>query len=846
MKINFFFKKKTQFLFQLYSIDKLKLIFYSINQSVKKNPLNKSVANSPKVTFDDINYDCQLLVLENLDIETLIRVSILKRSYQQLALRIFRQRYKFERVVIDLFDQNVTMESNTLHMGSELGEYTLRGFSKLIENLQIRSNSTPPSEMVNKFGNLINEYCSETLIDFDINLENKDFLNVMKKPFKRVKNLQILKMNFDESSMNLELDELFPELWSLNLTLGNELNNAAIDREFVNLINLSVNSEMSFNLSRIFKKNPQIRKLTLRQLTSTAIFETVNRLLPHLESLYIVLEPPTRNFESNEEQNEENGLNWSPIELNSDFPIVYFENVKELLIDDYRIEPKFDFKQLKSLTLILDEFGKINAIKNDWVDFIAKNSELKKIVISNVYFTDAQLQNLLNLHNLIEVWIQCDADIITQTIVDFVGNNEQLYEFTLRIKYSWLHLTHEDDLQRSKYEELTQALGRKWKITSEAEYRFNFIRNQPDLIDEDIYSAESPYEDFDECDDQTLADFKLFDLSMFQQRLIRKKSLEFLSVKHSEKIDQCLKFIDTFFNDSFAEKTIFIHSPILSYEAIETNLPEVVHIYDSRTAWNVLKSFGHLIIKLSAVFTDECSRITEHIVKYCSKSLEEFHFGTWNGTMFGNFPGPFENIRKLTIERKVIYGKFLDKMFPNIRELHLNNIETPNASFTNRKFEHLEKITAKIAPYNGSNYLNAHDIGKLIGQNTQIQHIEIKNDHIIDYLNQIRNLETLIITNYFLNEKLFNQLDLICEKFDNLKEVSLDCGPDVHVENLVKFIKKHKNLNKVQFKVYRNPVFDHFKAHFYKNNKKWIIKESIPRKYTESQLAFIHMQINNG
>lgn len=769
-----------------------------------------------------------------MDFESLIRMSVVNKCFRQFAIRIFKQRYKaINRIEIDLFHkQKWLIDAKTLHLDSELGENFLKGFGNSIKNLHIRANSTPSLLVIKRFGYLINTYCSESLIEFNVNLSGGDFFSVMDRPFKHATNVTILKTDFYEPTMNLELDELFPELRFLNLDFATQSvsNDLIIDRQFFNLIELSVNTEIAHDFVRIFQNNPQIRKLILRQVTSTDIFKIVNGLLSQLQTIEIVLD--------------------EPIELAGELSDIHFENVEELTICDHRIQPKFTFKQLKSFTLNVDKFdGKTHGIKAEWIDFMAKNTDLNKLIISKAYFIDEQLQLLTQLHQLIEVSIQCDADISVDTIIEFLENNEQMQRFIMKMKFGWHHINHENDFQLSILDALRHALDQKWIITLDADnHLFRFIRMQTELIDEDIDSAESTVDEPVECTEYTFIDFKLFDFIIFQQKLLR--------LKKSTKIINCLGLMGIFFQNKFAEKLFAIHNPIESNEPIETELPDIVHIYDYRLAWNVVKSFGHLITKLSVIFCDSEPEMTNHIVKYCLKSLKELHLGSWDGNWLNYFHEPFENVRKLSLQRTFIYDKFLDRFFPNIKELHLNYIETFNVSFIERSFPFLENLSVNISPYNGSNYLNVIDVGKLLKHNPQIRSIKINNARyldditvLIDHLNEIVDLNFFSIKHSFLSNKLFNQLTLACEKFTNLIEIALDCGPDVQSKNVATFIKNHKALNEVRLRAHTNIDLQHFRSHFEEDvgsNRHWKITELKSQKESENQLIFINMKIQYG
>lgn len=117
-----------------------------------------------------MNWDCQLLILQQLSFEDLINVSQASKELYYLASNIFRRKYKnTNRVSITyhhyIRSQNWDISHGTLALNHALAEEFLRGFGHLIKRLEIRlANFSPEKE--NKYGYLINYYCSETLLEF--------------------------------------------------------------------------------------------------------------------------------------------------------------------------------------------------------------------------------------------------------------------------------------------------------------------------------------------------------------------------------------------------------------------------------------------------------------------------------------------------------------------------------------------------------------------------------------------------------------------------------------------------------------------------------------------------------
>lgn len=181
--------------------------------------------------------------------------------------------------------------------------------------------------------------------------------------------------------------------------------------------------------------------------------------------------------------------------------------------------------------------------------------------------------------------------------------------------------------------------------------------------------------------------------------------------------------------------------------------------------------------------------------------------------MWADQKQPFENVRKVSIGRTIEETEDemtgFEKLFPNVLKLNLESVDSFDDA--EQAFLLLEDLTINFAPYNRS-HLNASDIGKILQKNTQIRSLVSNNVELIDYLDGLKQLET----------------------------ISLDGKSDVNEETLIKVINNNENLASDHFKAYGCDIFWKLKQHFY--GSRWNITPTYNEVYwdqPETNVAYL-------
>lgn len=149
-----------------------------------------------KVNLTDLNVDC----LNRLDLVGLTNMAKISRDVAVLAGDIFRQKYADYNVVIK---GNATQGSNSSEQYSlipytsksielydlEVFQNILQFFGSNLRKITIANDADVDLTTANR---LVNEYCSESLTELNLNIISENELRQYTKPFKAVEKLSFL------------------------------------------------------------------------------------------------------------------------------------------------------------------------------------------------------------------------------------------------------------------------------------------------------------------------------------------------------------------------------------------------------------------------------------------------------------------------------------------------------------------------------------------------------------------------------------------------------------------------------------------------------------------------------
>lgn len=419
----------------------------SLRQKIQKPLRNKT-------QFIDLNVDCKLLILEQMDFASLLSIAQVGKSYSILAADVFRWKFSMKTVILNDdswldvrnaddsdYEDSGLVESFGLSIISKtleifglipksievpqfifgdtilitklkMGLTIFKHFGNDIKKLRLFYNylNSEDSKALSKH---INKYCGKSLEEFEINHCSANTLEVMLEPFERVKNVtfgyQLGRMGIS----TLPLNQLFPQLRRLSLNYIMDLNERYINCHLPHLEHLYVHVGVakSFHgahvienkLETLIKRNPQIQSLTARSI-SPRFFKTINKFLPNLEYLAI----------------------YSFFFENERF---HFDKVKKFTMkSSFGSQDNITFSHLEELS--------INCFDDcdDWFEFLGKHQTLTQFHIEHSTISDQTFEFLaMNLENLLEMSISLihSTFMAPDTIINFLVNHRKIEKFTL-------------------------------------------------------------------------------------------------------------------------------------------------------------------------------------------------------------------------------------------------------------------------------------------------------------------------------------------------------------------------------------------------------------------------------
>lgn len=252
-----------------------------INSTTEAHPIKN------KTQLMDLDIDAQLFILEKLSILELISVAETNQHFSLLVEDVFRR--KSAKKVFEILDPrygnfDALLETKDKVYIRQLAiiSLVLKQFGHLISHLVIVYSSSNKFYVhfnaINNLSELINQYCSDSLTNFEIVNYYETFFDKMVKPFKNVKQLSIRGKFNSLGSDTLSFAELFPSIKQLKIEYVDVQNTSCIDHKFPYLerLNVEINQKRRFvenDVSKLLNKNPQISYLELSKITETFLIE---------------------------------------------------------------------------------------------------------------------------------------------------------------------------------------------------------------------------------------------------------------------------------------------------------------------------------------------------------------------------------------------------------------------------------------------------------------------------------------------------------------------------------------------------------------------------------------------
>lgn len=319
----------------------------------------------------------------------------------------------------------------------------LSRFGDLIAYISL--NLQPDKEIIK----YINDKSCKTLKSFDFYIID-DVLDEFED--NKCLNVTRMKLGIDDGyNTNRELKNIFPNLENLETTAF--FSTLIVDSHFPKLTTLNSTVyfdrtiDMDENLLDFLKINPQIEYLRTG-LTNLETLAQINKILPHLKTLGISLDPEYYSDYKGDE--------------------IHFDNVKNLRIDMFlgdkpNIPEKLFFKHLEKFELDTT----FTECVEKWFEFINNqvNKRLTSFVLNTNQLKKEQLfdipEKLPNLQTLnIKCPRNCGLDNLNaDEIISFILMNDNLNKLEMNFKFA-MTTSQQSDLQQK----LDDTLQNEWNV----------------------------------------------------------------------------------------------------------------------------------------------------------------------------------------------------------------------------------------------------------------------------------------------------------------------------------------------------------------------------------------------
>lgn len=408
-----------------------------------------------KMTFDGLNEDCIIFILEKLDFEDLLSMAQVNENLRVLANDVFRRKFAKKKIVIYNYFLDEEPEEELGIIAKALTRLRFKFIEKrnanpatIINNesIEIMENVYNSLNVLKCFGNriqklklvfgeaesdesqkilrFVNKYCSESLIDFELDVSEGNAFKCFKKPFKTIEHLSLRDFipNIEESIP--QMNHTFPVLHSLSLTPLRLMGNY-IKCYFSHLEHLCLDVPYCTTIDDLLQINPHVKSVELAQATPQ-FMQNVNTKLPNLENLAI----------------------WD-IELSQE--MIQFENVKKFIAKNTLNSPRnIHFPKLQELQINFGDY-----CVEEWINFLKSHNNLSYLQLKYWKMDDKQFERLTKeLPNLVEVSVvRFNGQFIgIYSILKFVEKHEKLMKLNL------------DACERNDYEVIREKFEFKWEI----------------------------------------------------------------------------------------------------------------------------------------------------------------------------------------------------------------------------------------------------------------------------------------------------------------------------------------------------------------------------------------------
>lgn len=273
---------------------------------------------------------------------------------------------------------------------------------------------------VNEF---IEQYSSETLLDFDMSGPTRTYSIVFSRSFAKVENLTLttIKHLMDASHIPANFTNIFPALRSLTVRSNKLVNTGSLKCPLLEQLTVDVRSNNDEDSTshamtiQLLRENPRIQSLKLATVSSKLLKAVADEELPNLEYLEIL------------------GYHATSIST-FDF---HFANVKRFRFDDFfgnwQWPSNISFDELEEF-----EVAEINE-NSHFVDFVIQNQSLRKFrILENSFIENKDILRLAALKSSVtEMILVCANSVQEESVIHLIENRTELVRLELNVNRSF-------------------------------------------------------------------------------------------------------------------------------------------------------------------------------------------------------------------------------------------------------------------------------------------------------------------------------------------------------------------------------------------------------------------------
>lgn len=425
---------------------------HQFQQVIKRNP-----ECTPNQT--QLNADCILAVVDQMDFETLLAVAQINHFYSDICAYSFQRRFADRKIVIqDHFDEpaenkyfknflpsaelsnksqiEITSESIQVKSVQEALRI-LRTFGHVIQKLKLKLTKSNANKFITII-EYVNKYCTYSLTELNLDIGIINVLQHFSRPFEKVESVSFLGKFPSVKIQTIPINKLFPSLRSLTLNIDSAQDNDYLTAYFPHLEHLNIET-IPYNESGggttymygLLEKNSQIRNIRVNDYDADLLQKI--SALPQLDQ-------------------------FSFTGFGSIKTAYRFGNVEKFSTAyQFSVDPRnLFFPKLEELEVYFN-----NSRYVAWLEFLRHHLNLKRLRFHYMIISDGQFSVFTSkLQHLEEMSIYGMAgrisDIGVDEIIESIESHEKLMKFHL---HTFMYYKPTDqNILRSRF-------SREWTIT---------------------------------------------------------------------------------------------------------------------------------------------------------------------------------------------------------------------------------------------------------------------------------------------------------------------------------------------------------------------------------------------